>query len=175
MHNLHYLLVEADNGQEACGYAEGQIESFGDENNWRTICGATRINGEIYNTKEGRWEAVSLDEIKKGLVDAIFNTSGEEDFSEKCFHEALAKFNAKQKMTGMDWYYVRKYAEEAGAKVDCLSQGGKVDLTPEAFDPFEHEDRSWKLDEFGVTHLLHGNEDPENKKNLWLVAVDMHS
>jgi hypothetical protein len=31
------------------------------------------------------------------------------------------------------------------------------------------------LDEFGVTHLLHGNEDPENKKNLWLVAVDMHS
>lgn len=173
MHNLHLVVCEADSGEEACSYVEAQIESFGDENNWRTICGALRSNGEAYSTKEGRWEPETLESLKKSLTDAMFNNNPEQDFFGKCFQEALAKFNAKEKMAGMDWYYIKKYAEEAGDRVDAISRHNQPDLTPETFDLFTDEYRSWKLNEFGLTNIV--NDDKAKKENLWVVLVDMHS
>jgi len=174
MHNLHLVVVEMPDGQEACDFVEGQIESFGDENNWRTICGAVRYNGQVHQTKEGRWEPETLESLKKSITDAMFNTNSEDDFFGKCFNEALAKLNAKEKMTSMDWYYIQKYAEEMGDRASATQRHEQPDLTPESFDLFRDEYRSWKLDEFGLTSLLrHGEE--VNKENLWVVLVDMHS
>ena len=174
MHNLHLVVCEAENGKEACSLVEAQIESFGNENNWRTICGAVRSNGDNYSTGEGRWEPQTLEELKKSLTDVIFKNDGEKDHLSKMFLEVLAKMNDDAKLTGMDWYYVKKYAEQEGARCDTIQgYGGKDDLTPKAFDLFENEYFSWKLDEFGLTNIV--NDDKAKKENLWVVLVDMHS
>ena len=168
MHNLHYVVVEAWSGAAACIEVEKAIESWGDENNWRTICGAVSAEGVIHNTGEGRWEIEGLNEVKSNVHDWVFGQS----WHKKQFDEALAKLNAGVAMTSMDWYSVKVYAEEMSDKAWALHDFGNGQAKT-TFDLFVDEFRSWRLDHCGVTHI--GDLSKVPHKNLWVVAVDMHS
>jgi hypothetical protein len=39
MHNLHFVITTADSPEDACNNVETLISDFGNENNWRTVCG----------------------------------------------------------------------------------------------------------------------------------------
>jgi hypothetical protein len=174
MHNLHYLVIEAETGKEACDNAESAVESFGDENNWRTVCGAVCSTGEVYKGEEGRWDTTSLKEIQETAKGWLFDV---DDFHKKGFDEAIADLANGKILDGHQWYCVKKYAEEQGDKSWALMTiKGRPAVTPESFDIFKHGYRDWKLTECGVTHL--GEFDAETKKdrkNLWVVLLDMHS
>ena len=61
MHNLHFILVKANSGEEACKQAENEIIDWGTDNNWRTMCGAVSQDNEIYNANDGRYEPKDTD------------------------------------------------------------------------------------------------------------------
>jgi len=50
MHNLHYIVIRADSGKEACDAVENEIVEWGSEDNWGQICGALSEKNIIYNT-----------------------------------------------------------------------------------------------------------------------------
>lgn len=168
MHNLHYVVIEASSGQEACDGVESAIESWGDENNWRAICGAVSANGVIHNCGDGRWEPEAMTEVENNVQNWVFGVP----WNKSQFEDALAKVNAGVAMTSMDWYSIKTYAEEMSDKAWALHDfgNGKAKTT---FDIFKDEYRSWKLDQCGVTHI--GNLSQAKPKNLWVVSVDMHS
>ena len=61
MHNLHFILVKANSGEEACKQAETEIIDFGTDNNWRTMCGAVSQDNEVYDAGDGRYRPVESD------------------------------------------------------------------------------------------------------------------
>ena len=171
MHNLHLLVVEAESGSDACSTVEGAIQNFGDENNWRVICGATRSDGkEVFQSNSGRWAAESVEDLQSQVKEAVF---GEGHYL-KGFKEALDKLASGQKMDWMEWFQIEKHGAFKGAQAWAIMPlGGRPELTRDTFDLFKVEFRGWKLDEFGVTHL--GDLDAVAPENLWVVIVDMHS
>ena len=48
MHNLHLYIITADTGEDACSMVESNIESWGGEDNYSTICHAISEDGAIY-------------------------------------------------------------------------------------------------------------------------------
>ncbi len=53
MHNLHLVVVNAENAKDAMHNAEMAIFEWGNENNWRTMCGAVSENDEMVATGNG--------------------------------------------------------------------------------------------------------------------------
>ena len=56
MHNIHFVKVKANSGEEACQVVENLLVDFGTDNNWREFCGAISEDNEIFNSGEGRFE-----------------------------------------------------------------------------------------------------------------------
>ena len=175
MHNLHFVVVEAETGEDACSEAGSQIEDWGTENNWWVTCGAISAEGKTYKSPDGgRWEVeenMTVEEVKKTAAGWLFGT---DDFMEKSFKKVIAKFTAgKEKMDSGDWYIIKKYAEEQG---DCcwatMKLKGEPELTAENYDPFYKGYRSYKFDECGITVLC---DEATPKEKRWIVFLDMHS
>ena len=156
MHNIHFVRTNAPNPEEACNTVECEIMDWGNENNWRTICGAVDKKGKVHDLTAGRWTP-SLPFAKKMMQDE-FTTPD-------CFHlEAVNKLISKgiDSLNTSEWYCVKKYAEWHSAK----SVGG----AKKRFNVWKHSFRDWELDECGLTDLDHLEEG-----NPYLVFVDMHS
>ena len=51
----------ASSGEEACNEAENLLMDFGNENNWRTFCGAVSQDNEVYNAGDGRYQPKDTD------------------------------------------------------------------------------------------------------------------
>lgn len=170
MHNLHYVIVEAGSGQEACETAISAIEHWGDENNWRVACGAVSATGEVYSSGEGRWddpESLNLDNILETSKRWI---SVSDNHHAKTFQKVVEAVNLGKPVETIDWYIVKKYAEFKSDQGWAL-EGNKI--TPDQFDPFKHEFRAWNFAECGVTHNSDLSKVPT--ENQWCVLIDMHS
>lgn len=156
MHNLHFIGVVADSGDEAVSRALYLIEDWGTEDNWRVGCGAVASDGETYTTTEGRWNpsdwlgspAAIAEELRKDIAE---------------------KLSAEIKTDGtteLDDYIASQDLKARSDARWALNRVGSLD----AFDPFVHEYRPGVYDQFGVT-----NFDDEIEGRRWLVLVDMHS
>lgn len=172
MHNLHYVVVEAESGKEACDKAMEAIESYGDENNWRVACGAVAATGVTYSAgKGGRWddaECLNLENIQQTVRRWLRDDP--EDHYYKTFLKVIQLVNLGKPVEGLDWYCVKKYAEFKSSQ-RWATDSHKI--TADQFDVFKHEFRSWNLDECGVTHINTLTDvAPENQ---WCVLIDMHS
>jgi hypothetical protein len=64
MHNLHFLLINADSAEDAASEAESLILDWGDENNWRSVGGIASEDGsdDVENFDGGRWGLSFLDD-----------------------------------------------------------------------------------------------------------------
>jgi hypothetical protein len=156
MHNLHFIGVVAESGDEAVSRALYMIEDWGTEDNWRVGCGAVASDGETYATTEGRWSpsewlgspAKIAEELRKDIAE---------------------KLSAEIKTDGtteLDDYIA---AQDLRARSDAKAAVRQADSL-DAFDPFVHEYRPGVYDQFGVT-----NFDDAIEGRRWLVLVDMHS
>lgn len=168
MHNLHIGLVYAETGEEACNSVESSIETWGDENNWRTICGAVSEDGN-YETEDGRYPpnvCDTLDKInemvrKNWMASSFFGQNGKSH---------IEKFVKEKKLNAHEWWEVIQYAKHMESVASVEEQGdGDFDIRK------KHEFMTWKLSECGVTNLgAWADECPEGEK-LWAVFIDMHS
>lgn len=164
MHNLHLVRVKANSGQEACEGVESAIMDFGNENNWRTMCGAVSEDNEVYDAGEGRYRPTEneLTTIEK-LNEVMNNWLGD------TFYGATAKLRFEKGETNLDeWdahelWSLSKYAEH-------LSEAHRY--KGKSFNVLEDNFFSYKYDECGLTDLEWSVGDGDK---VWIVFVDMHS
>lgn len=56
MHNLHFVVTRAESPQDACDNVETFISDFGNDNNYRTICGCVSEKNKVFiNDSSGRY------------------------------------------------------------------------------------------------------------------------
>ena len=164
MHNLHLVRVKANSGQEACEGVESAIMDFGNENNWRCICGAVSEDNEVYDAGEGRYRPNESDLTTIDLLNDCVNK-----WIESCFYGSVAKEKFEKNETNLDeWnahelWSLSKYAEH-------LSEA--VEYKEKSFDVLKDVFFSYKYDECGVTDLEWSVGDGDK---TWIVFVDMHS
>ena len=165
MHNLHLVKVKADSGEQACKEVEILIMDFGNENNWRTICGAVSEDNEVFNAGDGRYEPKdtdyqSIDKINEAVNQWIksswYGKIAEDKFAEGNFN--LTEWDSHE------LWSLSKYAEH-------LSEAHPFRENP--FDCMKDDCFfSYKYDECGFTDLTHSTTDGDK---IWFVFVDMHS
>ena len=111
MHNIHYVRTYANNAQNACNFVESEIESWGDENNWRTICGAVNKKGKVLDLTiqekngwvKGRWRP-NLKDVKECMNDVFHNEDSYYKESIDKLIEQLANAEDKLKTLKENFY-----------------------------------------------------------------------
>jgi hypothetical protein len=187
-HNIHCIIVNAEDPQDAIDNALMEIEEWGTEDNWRTGVCAIDENGKITPNKDGlesnhyapdeytledlnkiftemlykpNWGWIGIDEKKTemfNLMKSIIDT----DFDPHKLNEFLSSVNPSL------MYSFKEFAHALYHISETLSQmtGGR-----KAFNVFEDNYRSFEFDCVGVTHY-----DTENSTEpKYCVIIDMHS
>lgn len=165
MHNLHFIVVKASSGQEACQEAENQISDWGTENNWRTMCGAVSEDNEVYDAQDGRYRPA---ETEYTNIDAINNCV--KKWIGESFYGATAKEKLDKGENNLDeWNAVELWSLSKHAKHLSESYSYKErEFDILKGDTFYH----YEYEECGVTNLCYNSEDGDK---TWIVFCDMHS
>lgn len=173
-HNLHLFVVKADSAEDACNTVEAEVEGWGTENNWRTICGAVSDTGLIYIVEDWSPEtwSISFQGINNYVQEHLSNFEDKEQILallQRHIKNSLpnsVKFildetNPKEEpLTSQDWFLIKLYVEHMEELVKFKK-------------PFNIEEDSFhsgEYDNFGVTQL--GYDEGEH---LYVVFMDMHS
>lgn len=170
MHNLHLIVVKAKTGKEACQNVESEIQDFGDENNWRTICGAVAEDDKVYiHDKSGRFlptkDRNTIAKINTMIKGWLKGSDFYNDEAIKTLKIYLSEKNKPSVIKGIDWCIVRLWAkqkEEEASFRDIYKNN--VDVLNMSFYEYEYT-------EVGVTNMVNVSEEGK----LWVVFVDMHS
>lgn len=159
MHNLHLFLTTASSPKEACDNIENFILDWGDEDNWRTICGAFNVktNELFVNDVTGRWIPSTSDSVQyfNNLIQNQINDMLKEtvDFDTIICDDSYS-----------GWVELITFAKRR-KELTTIQDKEKFDLLEEDFFDYQY-------DEFGVTHY---DYDSSNLENSYLVLIDMHS
>ena len=175
MHNLHFIVVKAETGEEACDIAENHIMDWGDENNWRTMCGAVSEDNETYDAKDGRYRpderTDTIAKINK-CVDGWIKKDG--DYYASVVKQKLARGKKIENFNTSELYSLEKFAKFLyevkslkQVKAFRRKQGEKVS---NKFNVLQEEFFAYFYDQCGVTQV-----EGENEGKTWVVFCDMHS
>lgn len=172
MHNLHYVVVNAESGEDACNMVESEISEWGNENNWRSIGGAVSSNNEVYivPTTES-WGMSRWTPEPNHTIDMINEQVEKWLEPEQYYKDQFNKCVAGEAVNPFDWYGAKKYCNHMFelAQTKHFMKEGKFDVLQNNF--FE-----WSLDECGVTHIDSSQlEDDDPTLKQYVVFVDMHS
>lgn len=164
MHNLHYVVVKATSHEEAWSEVESYIVDFGNENNWRSICGSVREDNDVKETGDGRYLVAgqTIQNINQSIMEdvnsvTLYGQTGHD------FIMSVEKGEKKlSEMTTHEWWSLSKYAEHKYHSINVID-----------FDVLEDQYKPYMYDEYGVTQCEYG-DDGENTMR-YVVFVDMHS
>jgi len=162
MHNLHLGVVKADSPEEACKEVESRLSDWGDENNWRTICGCVSDKNEVYvHDEDGRWSIndEELDTIEKlnKLATSWITVDAEET---KEMNDMMTAAVKGKTLESCDWYKIEQYAH------DMRNAQGRSSI-----NVLEDELNSWEFSDNGVTNFGAAELDQQQ----YVVLIDMHS
>ena len=184
MHNCHYYVVEAISGADACEHVESTLADWGNEDNWRVMCGAVSEYNEVYSTGNGRYcpedgcsgPALTIEAMNAEIVESL-KPELSPSVAAKLAEIAAGKVIFED---GYELLAVQDYIENLYA-LNSTNHGSYHML----YD-------SWKgyhYDKFGVS-VGHGRSKPQNSldfikktdqsfdpesERLWVVIIDMHS
>jgi hypothetical protein len=173
MHNLHLVVVRAENGEDACSEAESFLMDWGNENNWRTMCGAVSEDNEVYKASEGRYEPdentntiAKINKMIKGWL--------KPDLYSETAKKLLAKGKKVESFNTQELYSLEKYTkflyEIKSVKQSKAYRRKNGEKVSNLFSVLEDNLYAFSYDECGVTHT-----DTDGDGKLWVVFVDMHS
>ena len=195
MHNLHVCVVRSSSAEEAERVVESAIESWGDENNWRTICGSLSEDGVVHLTGEGRYPPDEDETVEKlnawftelvgkptfGImgIDITDNIRRGLELGLRRIQSGMLEIPEDKKDKSGVWCDLYSAAEYLSCTADaCLNNTiNRTDLSV-----FKDQYLAWKLSECGVTHIddeMPIQPDREGfdytGTKLYAVYVDMHS
>ena len=163
MHNLHYVRVKANSGEEACQRAESALMDFGNENNWRTFCGAVSEDNEVYNNIDGRYIPIGTD---ASTIEAMNDQVN--GWIKSSFYGETARLKFEKEPNITEWDAIELWSLSKWA--EHLSEAHSY--KERSFNVLEDTFFGYKYDECGVSDCTWSGED-EGK--IWIVFVDMHS
>jgi len=172
MHNLHLVVVRAESGEDACSEAESFLMDWGNEDNWRTMCGAVSQDNEVYKASDGRFEPddntntiAKINKMVKGWMKG--------DLYSETAKKLLAKGKKVESFNTYQLYSLQQYAKflyevKSYKETKALRRKSGKEVSNQ-FNVLEDEFYSFAYVECGVTQTHSG----EGK--LWIVFCDMHS
>jgi hypothetical protein len=170
-HNLHFLVVRAESPEDACQKAEERVFDFGNENNWRTICGCVSEKNEVFsNDESGRYSPEqtgykTIEKINKVVKRWCRGTIGTR--AEEKLKRAKAKINLKR------WNSLELFSLER--IVHHLYQVKNIGVPVKEFNVLEHNFFPCEYTECGVTQFDDEVEkDNESNMQIFVVFLDMH-
>lgn len=181
MHQLHFLLCQADSAEEAGGVMEESICNWGNENNWRTIGGISNLTEDDqlnYYDYDARWGLSYLlkkREETESLLDTAFSLCKKEcfdlinnslygDFEQTC-DKSLLEYNrlitSKYKEQSVSNYVFEVLEEQAKAMQDVIQIRNERFPSP------------WEFERLGITNLNidYPSKDPNS---FYIGLLDMH-
>lgn len=175
MHNLHIVVVEATSPENACSTVEDAIMDWGDENNWKTVCGCISNKGEIYNKENGRFSPKDSDIASIEDLNAMCGrwVNAAPYIPEEYKLELIACLNGEKEINNpLLWYTLKKMADHYYNK--SLFAVSKENKGGGDFDVFTDEYRAYQYDECGITNLDYLNTG-DNSAKKYAVFIDVHS
>jgi hypothetical protein len=169
MHNLHLIVCNGDTGKEACDEAESYASGWGDENNWRTMCGAISEKDEIYDNEDGRFPIKDCDTIKS------INKMVQEWISDNEYEERAMKFMnmlvggaaaRPSKLDDHQAWILKQYANHLYHVINLAKE-----MNGKPYNIFKYSFYAEVFDHCGVTDI----SDEKDKRKKWVVFMDMHS
>lgn len=165
MHNLHLVKIRAESCEDACRSVELEILDWGDEDNWRVICGCLREDGEVYSTGEGRYDPTGV--TSASITSTVREWAKGNEFHKNGFIESARAYAKGESIDSMTWYRALNF---------CKYKFALGNLDPETLNPWKQTFRDWELDEPGVTHInLPDASEGDSSISEYLVFVDIHS
>lgn len=170
MHNLHFVITRAESPQEACDNVGTMTSDFGNENNWRTICGCVSEKNKVFiNDSSGSYTPKDIGYTTIAKINRVINKWIKSPYYGDAAAAAAAKkklSRARKKIDLSTWNSSELFSLERLAKhlYEALPyKESKFDVLKDSFF-------SWQFDECGVTQ-----DENENEGQLYVVFVDMHS
>jgi hypothetical protein len=163
-HNLHFIVVKAESGEDACLEAEYSIMGFGNENNWRTMRGAVSQDNEVYIASEGLYQPDKDSTIAK--INKTIEGWMQPSFHSETTKNLLDKGKKVEDFNLQELYSLKKYADFLYQQELFKQRSGK---NGDNFNVLEDSFYAYSYDEYGVTQTDMG----EGK--IWVVFCDMHS
>ena len=158
MHNLHFVVIKADSGEEACAIVDQEIQGYGDENSWYSICGAVSEDNDVYLTDEGRFTPDEETNTIAKINSTVLGWTSSIGYGQAA-KDALESGKKVEELDTQELWSLGQYVEFLKNKT----------LVGETFDVLNNSYNEFTYDDTGVTHL-----DIEGEKT-WVVFVDMHS
>jgi len=181
MHNLHLAVVRAESAQDACNYVENEITEYGNDNNWRTICGSVSEDNEVFiNDGDGRYAP----DDDSNTIDKI--NSMVEGWLKGTFYGEQARVKLKESNGNIDlttWDTADLFSLEEYAKflyqLKSIEQGREYNrkqgkTVKDTFDVLAEDFFEYKYDQCGVTNFTNNQDETEGDK-IYVVFIDMHS
>lgn len=185
MHNLHFCVVAADSAEAAERAVEAEIENWGDENNWHSICGSVSENDEVHVTGDGRYppdaETDTIQKINDFMQMRVTDDNWGSAADALAVMARVVKGDMPENLGG--WLVIKQYAERMfNAQIHSVGRFAPGNRT---FDVLTDQYMNGDYDDFGVTNMVApgpwDGEDamelcrlnPERKR--YVVFVDMHS
>jgi hypothetical protein len=160
MHKLHLATVKADSPEDACNEIENEIVDFGNDNNWRTICGCIREDNKVYIHEDGGCFAPEKSMKISNVENMIRSWVGSFGYDAR---EALVKFHIDDEtLSAQDWWLLKQL---------CDHKEHQIDFNNEKFNIWETEYRAWQLDDNGLTNLIQQSDGAKR----YVVFIDKHS
>ena len=165
MHVLHICVIAATSNDEAETEVESYLDGWGDEDNWRSICGSISQSGVRNVTGGGRW---SPDETVEELQKHFAKITSVPPLTAEV-KTALNKLIEGKLVEPGDLYSIRALAEKL---IERQYSGFEAPgVVPDVFKHWFHADC---FDEVGVTHIGETQKIPVGSQ-LYAVYVDMHT
>jgi hypothetical protein len=187
MHNLHFILLEADSAKDAAFEAEHLILDWGNDNNWRSIGGVASEDGsdDIENLEDKGWSLSFLNDVAgipregtyfsralaflhRQIKDPVTlpwgpcPTHPDLRSALRELSDTLSAFDPDRGNSDELWAIGRnlKHLSELIDSRRARDQGEKI---PQFYD--------WQFDQFGLTDMTEMSDGARR----YLVFLDMHS
>jgi hypothetical protein len=166
MHALHFIVTSAESGKEACNDVDNYIADWGNENNWRSICGAVSEDNKVFiNDNDRGWLNKDCNTIKK--INGIMEKHLKEEKTVSDSKEIMKKYLDGKFLDVIDWYKLEVFCRDKGQKLSATKHKKN-----EKFNVLTDSYNEYSYDYLGVTHTGY---DKSKYTKLWVVFVDMHS
>lgn len=185
MHNLHLIVIDAVDAEEAIKRVRGEIDGWGSsDDNYYSIVGTIDENNEVTEGEDvdcnlaenGLTSIQKINDYVKGWMAIHEEANGFAGTEYSDFMEIVRQIrdtNNVRELAKPDnsskWYSAKRFCE-------FMYQLSRVENV-EKFNVLEDEFFPWHLDENGVTNLAgiySDDEQPENNRKF-VVIIDMHS
>ena len=163
MHNLHFIVTNADSHEDAICSIESEILDWGNENNWRSVFAAMSVHDQSVFFADDDSRFNNIVESTYNSIKSIEAAINSEIQSVPHLHTVRQFKSDDTQLTELGYYKLEKYARHMHEAFKFKHKPYEIKSMQNFFE--------YQYDEFGITDFR-CDGDPESS---YIVFIDMHS